>query len=61
MIRATKWQYVDPAERRNASINYGSDGGGERNVSGSRLADAAFTLDDPFGFEGRIEVDVGGE
>ena len=49
-------QHVDTAECCDASINYGSDVSSERYVSGNRLADAAFTLDDPFGLVPAVHI-----
>ena len=54
-------QYVDPAKCRDTGAHYRSDMIGTGHVSGDRQADAALALDDPFGLDGGIEVEVGGE
>src|SRR5207248_10322951 len=53
-------QYVDPAKFGNAGVDYRNDIIGTGHVSGDRHADAALALDDPFGLDRGIEVEVGG-
>src|SRR5215471_8675227 len=52
---------VDPAECQDASIDYRGNIVRAVHISSDRLADAAFHLDDPLGFERLIEVDIGCE
>jgi hypothetical protein len=54
-------QYLDPAKCRQAGIDYRSDVIGRAYVSGYRHADAALALDDPFGLDGGIELEVSSE
>jgi hypothetical protein len=47
---------TDPAEGRDAGIDYRGDIAGTRHVSRDCLTETALRLDDPVGLEGRVEI-----